>query len=294
MPLYLGNPVGTLGIRTMPYLPRGYSAPISRDETVHGLISGGTSTTRRPRSRRSFSYQWQPHDFTPETADELVALYTGVHGPGPYVLLPPEQRNFAPQQVGSFGAVGGGPGWVASVGTYTPNLAGIALPTGVLSGVGRWTGAGSGSLLTGGGALSTIDPLLNSVFCPNVAAYGYVWAKTASSTATLTLSLYGGTSGAGTSQAASSGIVVGTTWTQITALFAATASPVPYVYPRISCSTASAPTIYLAGYQFGYSTAATDPYVQPLGTPRVVVASGLGMDVDVLPYRAHSLALAEV
>jgi hypothetical protein len=293
MPLYIGNPVGNLGIRTMPYAPRGFATPLSSAETEHALAGGGTTITKRARARRRFTYQWKAHDFTVDTAEELSALYLGVHGPGPYVLLGPEQRNFAPQAVGSFGASGGAPGWAASAGTYTANVAGIALPTGVISGVGTWGGAGNGSILSGTPVVSVIDPALGCVLVPNVACTISCWLKVASSTATLTLAAFGGSSGAGTSQAASSATAIGTTWTRLSATIAAAATPVAYIYPRVLCGTASAPTIHLAGCQIEYATAAA-AFVQPLGTPRVVIPAGVGIDVDVLPYRGHTLTLAEV
>lgn len=293
--------LGTAGnMQTLRTPNAAYSTPSNRGEVPHQLISGGVAVTRRGRTRR----QW-PLAFgtlTPDTADLLVAFYTGIFGDGPFRFVDPAWRNALGVDASTFGArVDAISVWSASVSaqplTFDATVAPPADAAGyTLSGVCRWTGAQNGSqvgLGTWDGAKFVPSAIEAPPYLPQQATSITVYARSVS--ATPSFSLRG-------QVVAADGTVANTTtttatlsssaWTKFTVLVPSGLSGA-YVLPNFLCNTATS-VIQLACPLVQYGENPPDTWVVGLGIPTVVIAAPMDGTVDLLYARDHTLTLAEV
>lgn len=305
--LYLGNPSGPFGMVALPAAQMGgvlnpaggVSTVLTRATSSEVLISGGVVTLRRPQTKRGYTINWSI--LTASEIDVLMSFFTGVQGGGPYCLVDPSWGNQLPVNVSSMGAVLGSlPEWTPTVGTLTSTTA-TAGPTGKYSGVGSWAGAGSGSILYAG-----LSNVIDGTWLPPVIsglAHGYaIWARTLTSTATVTPALMYGVAGsapAGTAATGSAGSLT-TTWQQLTVPVASSfswPSTADYAMLKLTCSTGSAPNILLAAAEFVYSTSTAvsvlNPWTAGVGVPRVVLPADVSTPVDIVGWREFQLTLAE-
>jgi hypothetical protein len=293
---YLGTPGAMQQIRTP---NAAYEHPVDRGEVLHELISGGRAVTRRGRSRRQWTLGWG--SLTPDTADLLVAFYTGVLGAGPFRFVDPAWRNALGVDASTFGArVGAISVWAASVSAQP-----LALDTGIVaqpdaagfatSGVMRWTGATNGAQVGLGawnGARFVPDPIEAPPYLPQTVTSITMFARSVSGTPSVSVR--------GQSVAAD-GTVVDTqtatatlsssAWTKFTVLVPANLAAA-YVLPNILCNTSTSVLRFCCPLvQYGESP--PDTWVVGLGIPNVVVTSGLGAASELLYARDHTLTLAE-
>lgn len=291
---YLGAP-GNLTKLRIP--DAGYTAPLSRGEVTHDLISGGTAVTRRVRARRV--YQLGFSGCTADTAATLLGFYVGDYGDGPFCFVDPAWRNQLRDDASTFGARGQAvTGWglsnpgVESV-TYTTGVDPFAVP----SGVAVWAGAGNGSHLgTGAYSGATLVPDVTAA-CPYLADQPTtvsVYVRTATSTASLTLrglAVQADGTVASTTTATLTANTAG--WQRATVTVPASLTAL-YTLADVLCNTASAPSIYLSCAAVQYGVTVPGAWVGGVGVPRVVVSAPLANSSTLFVARDHALTLAEI
>lgn len=292
--VYLGNPAGAFGMQALPAIPiggplgglAGMTPTRGRSTGSSVLASGGTTTFNKPKTKSVYPIAWLLR--TPADIELLMSFRDGGQGGGPYCLVDPSQQNFLPPNVARMSAVllGALPEWSPTVGTLS-GISTVTPPTGKLSGVAKWSGAGSGSILYAG-----LNNIVDGTWLPPIVSglsHGFaIWARTASSTASLTAAFMygvGGSAPAGTAATASAATLT-TAWQQVAIGVASSfswAATADYAMPKLTCGTASAPDIYLAASEFVYSTAATagvlSSWVSGMGVPRVVLPGDASMPV---------------
>lgn len=297
---YLGTP-GAMQKLRMP--DSGYSSNASRAEVVQTLLSGSTVVNRVIDFSRTWGLPFS--GMTADVANVFEAFYTGALGPGPFALVDPAWRNVLTDYASSMGAkVTTVTGWALSV-TSTQTLAydtSVATPF-VGSGIMRWAGAGSGSKVGVGTQwlASKLQPDATSapLYLSDQGQGGALYARTASSTASLTLNV-NGEDASGTVQLAgssSTATVNSSGWTRLASFLASGNASARYTLPTVTCNTSSAPNILLCCADVQYnlnSVADLDPWVLGLGSPRVVISAGLPATIQLLPYRNQGLTLSEV
>lgn len=305
LPMYIGQP-GEMNQLRMPDSP--YQRVSTRGENVQTLASGGIVVTRRPKTKTVWTLPFS--GMYADTASILVAYYRGTMGPGPYVFIDPATRNFLGGDVSAMGSIISAiSGWATSVtatSSLSFDLSALNAPF-VGSGVMDWTGAtntnktGLGSWI--GGVLMP-DLLSAPVYLSAQPAYSSIYARTATSTASVSYSI-AGVNAAGASQIAGStqtATLNNTTWTKLTSVLAAGNANALYILPTILCNTSSAPVLQFAcaDLQYGVNALSAGAWVVGEGCPRVNLAplsSGAGFTqvLRLLPYRdITGLMLAEI
>lgn len=297
--VYLGDPAGLFGMQKLPAILQGngMTAGLSRATVVHSLASGGSTVTRRNRVKAAYQLSWQIRQAA--DVDLLQSFYAGRQGVGPFCLVDPTWINMFDENTASMGAVLGAlPEWavnspqtLAKDATHTP-------PTGILSGVAAWAGAGSASVLYRGAYGSTDGATLPPVLAGVPHTWG-VWARTASSTCSVTPKLAYGIGGSAPGGFGSSGaaVTLTTTWQLISVSVAASFSwPAgsQYAVPELVCNTGSAPNILLAGAQFAYDTAVPAAFATGIGVPRVSISADPSAAVLRPGLRDYVMQLASV
>lgn len=302
-PMYLGLATNMQHLARLP--DYGYAISAARSEAIHTLISGGTAITRVPKTKRAWTLPFS--GLSEDSANTLLSFYAGSFGVGPFMFVDPAFRNKLGANVSSMGAITQtvtewgvlNAGTIAWDGTDTAPVPQSDIMT--------WTGAGNTSKIAlgtwSGSAIipRTADapPYLSDL--PTAAAAGSMYFRTASSTASVSLTCLGITSGGSSlSGAATTATINSTGWTRLTNFAPAASTTMQYVTLQVACNTASAPVIWMSApdIQFGPTTASqVAAWVLGLGSPRVVVAAGsggFGINTQLLPYRSHSLVLAEI
>jgi hypothetical protein len=273
----------------------GYTVESDSGEVEHKLISGGTAVTRHGTPKRRYTMQWGRlgnRDF------QIVrGFYRRAYGPGPYLLVTPEDGN---RLSGSASLMGGTNGdisaWSANAAPGTLSAAsGVAsgiYPSGVIAWAGSTTGSQASLVLDMGSATTpgTATPLL-----PAEPLTFSVYAATATGTATIQIYLQTrDATGAFANQLGSAGLTVTTTPTRLSF------STIPgalglsmWVVPIFVQLTATAPTIYFSAPQLEYEPAPT-PWQIGRNVPRVVIPSAMSRTVDPRMFSNTSLIFAEV
>lgn len=307
--VYLGNPLSPFGMTLLPMPPiggavasggaNGITSVLSRGTTSNTLASGGTASFRRPKTKQSYTIAWDI--LTPSEVEVINSFFDGGQGGGPYCFVDPSWGNYLPPNVSRMGAVLSAlPEWSPTAGAFGP-ITTVAAPAGRVSGVANWSGATTSSILYMG-----LNNIVDGTWLPPVIpglSHGFaIWARTATGTATVTPSMLyglGGSAPAGTAATGSAGSLT-TTWQQISVQAPSSTSwsaSADYVMLALTCSTVTAPNIYLAASEFVYSTAASasvmSPWAGGLGVPRVVIPSTVTSPVDMVGWRDYTLILAE-
>lgn len=291
-------------------LPDNVSATMDRAETDHALINGGVTTTRRPSVKRTYPLTWS--QMTADQADPLVAIYAGVRGRGPFVLVDPRWRNLldldTSTMVGSVAAVRN---WATAITAPNPTPDTAAPPAGAAtSGVMRWTLPAAGDRLWAGmidGATYSVDGRRPA---PNIGQPGWltVWARltgvVANFNATLSVCGVPDTLTWGGLAVSSAPTPLSTSWTRLAVPIAAgtwTQAVAAYLVPSIVVSGAGVGTVsvLLAGAQLtveptAAGAAAALPFNVGLGCPRVGIGSGFPDTSSVWWRRSHTLVLNEI
>lgn len=278
---YLGNPQGKVVQLLIP--DSGFTATLDQGRVDHQLLSGYHFVQRGRKFKRSYGLALSALGV--DSADQIMSILYGLLGPGPYFFVDPFWRNVLSSHVSSAGGAGQtstgfvpSAGAVAYSGTVTPPT---AAP---LSGVQVWTGAGNGSTLWV--AASSAQVLERSA----LPAYTMlpvtfsVWAKTATSTASLAIDAYFNTAtGAYVSSVnLATGLSVTTGWTRYSGTLATASIPATAYLTGVAvrCLTAAAPAIHIAalGAQFatgsvsGTGASALPPWVLGLSVPRMLLS----------------------
>lgn len=305
-PMYLGKP-GAMQNLGLPQA--GYNSTGGRGEAVHPLINGGTAVTRVPKTKRL--WQIPAATLTEDAVNQLLAFYAGTMGRGPFVLVDPAWRNKLGDDVSTMGAVKQAiTGWstlnagaLAWDGTDTPPLPESDIMT--------WTGAGNTSKITVGTwsgssiipRTAEAPPYLGDMV--GEAAAGSVYLRTATGTASLSVTCLGlDGAGGSASGSATTATISSAGWTRLTNFAPAGISGMKYVGLQVACNTSSAPVIWVAAadIQFGPTSLATlQPWVVGLGSPRVILVPSSAASsgawtatTNRFPYRDQAFALAEV
>lgn len=301
--LYLGNPAGAFGMVQLPGAQiggvlgsgGGVSTNLTRSTTSNVLASGGVATFRRRYTKRSYSIAWSI--LTASEIDILNSFFTGIQGAGPYCLVDPSWGNQLPANAASMGAVlGTFPEWVPTSGTLA--VSAQLPPTGYLSGVAQWSGAGNGDNLSEGSY--PIDPTFVSPVLRGVAHRKAIWAKVTSGSAHLTAAMYSAPSALGSATLVATGtpVTLSGTWQEVSVSVASSfswASDALYVRAEFDVSSASTPVVQFAAASATYGTStALSPWVSGVGVPRVVLPGDAPSPVDIVGWRDYVLTLAEV
>lgn len=271
----------------------GYGAGHQRAETLHALIGGGVTVTKRLHAKRTWPINWarvQNRDL-----QVLLGFYRGAFGDGPFVFLDPADDNYLSLDSSLCGARNGAIGaWtVKSPETlvYDSTVTPPVLPCGVL----RWTGAGNGSTIAVAprdGSGNVIADTASSV--PLVQALAQqlsIYAWTASGTVNAQLGLSDGV--AATSFSGTVGL---TTTPQRLAFNHAAGSFGVNLYALLvlKCLTASAPNILVSAPQFEYGVAAASQFAAGSNAPRVVITAPPGNSVDGLGASPFQLMISQI
>jgi hypothetical protein len=306
--VYLGNPLSPNGLLPLPAVPvggsiasaaGGMSPSLGRLISAQTLLSGGVAVMRRAHTKSQYQLQWMIRGVA--DMELLMSFFDGRQGGGPYCLVDPSWRNYLPPNVAGMGSVIGAlPEWSPTQGSFTP-ITSVTPPTGHYSGVGNWATAGSGSILYMG-----LNNIVDGTWLPPVIpglSHGFaIWARTASSTATVTPALMygvGGSAPAGTAATGSAGSLT-TTWQQLTVPVASSfswPSTADYAMLKLTCSTASAPNLYFSAPEFVYDTASSvsplSPWASGVGVPRVLFTGEMPSPVGRPTMRDVTLTLQE-
>lgn len=251
----------------------GYQVGTTRAETLHTLIGGGTTVTRRLASKRTWPLTWKR--IQRRDLQIVLGFYRGAWGDGPFLLIDPADVNLLGFDTSLCGARNGLIGsWAADASctvVYDSTITSPIPPCGVL----RWHGAGNGSILaTGPRQAGTGNTLFDATFSPPVvqalARELSLYAWTASSTASARLVVQdGGGSGSGTT---GSTVTLNTT-PQLLAMNVAAGAfgTTGYIVPGLQCLTASAPDIFVSAAQFEYGVATPSAFGAGSAVPRVII-----------------------
>lgn len=310
-PMYLGFPGAMTRLSRIP--DSSYTSIASRGETVHTLISGGTAVTRLPKTKRSWVLPFS--GMTEDTANYLVAFYSGTMGLGPFVLVDPAWRNKFGADVSSLGgpqasttAVNTLAGWSVSVSSamalsnpvtavgFSPLSDAMLFQNstaGTKIGLGTWT---TGTLVP-----RTADAPVYLLDQPSAVS---IYAKLNTGSASATISWQAnGVDALGNVQIAGSTqtTTLTSSWTRLTSYVSSGNANALYVIPTLTNTTSGATSIILscADLQYGPTSATTlQPWVVGLGSPRVISVPGQsGAFIStsrLLPYRDQSISLAEI
>jgi hypothetical protein len=289
---YLGVPGA---MRLLRVAQDAVTAPASRGEVQHDLISGGTAVTHRKDTRRTWGLAYP--GCTPDTADLLVGFYAGVFGDGPFCFVDPAWRNALHVAVSTFGApLQAISGWSASVSaqplTYDTTVTAPVATSGVM----RWTGATNTAqvgLGTWSGSVFTPDTAKAPPYLPQQVTSISVYARSVSGTPSVSLRGQA-VNGAGVVQNTQTATTTlsSAAWTLLTVTVPA-ALNASYVLPNLLCNTSTA-VLQFACPLVQYGKSPPDTYVVGLGIPRVVIPQEFGGQYTVMFARDHGLTLAEI
>jgi hypothetical protein len=269
---YRAGPVGNL--QRLPPPGNGVEATPEKIGGAHELLSGGRSYDVAG-IRRTFKMSWtylEPADWI-----VLEALFLGVYGPEPYVLLDPARVNLltANQSSGTETAADSSGYAVQGVGTITSSA--VLANTGVRSLLWAHPSAaiGAGGVQTTGGAYGTTGtPATDTPVVPTLTYTGSLYARAVAGAAAVNMqaSLQWYTA-AGVFVSASTGTaqsVTNAAWVQLTA---SAAAPSTAAVARLQISNTAAipaahPGFYLDDWQLQDDPAAT-AWTPGTGVPRV-------------------------
>lgn len=289
---YLGS-AGSMRALRIP--DSGVQSPVSRSETVHQLISGGTAVTRRKDTRRTWNVNFS--GCTPDIADLLVGFYSGVFGAGPFRFVDPAWRNALHVDTSTFGApVQAVSGWSVSVSAQAVFFDPATVAPIATSGVAEWAVAQNGSrvgLGTWNGSGFIPNPVKAPPYLSSQVTSVSLYARAVSGTPSLSLRGLAVTSaGVPVSTTTSTVTLSSSAWQQLS-VAVPPGLTAAYVVPDLLCNTNSS-FIQLTCAAVQYGKSPPDPWVVGLGIPSVVISSGLGAQYTLLYARDHSLTLAEV
>lgn len=302
---YFGLPGDLIALprptRGMPTTPR-------RGRTAHSLISGGTNTTVRARTRSGWTLAWPWLD---EATAQAVLDYTeGIFGEGPFRFIDPMWRNVLPANASVVGRmsgdpkIGSGPSWRPGGGDVLIADAKAATDPVRTSGVMRWTGAAANDILFLGSREETLStswlifdepneiPIVPGESC----VFSFYARKPSGTAATLTASMVGlsATGVSGTSQGGT-GVALDTTWKRVSAVIspALLGAASIYVRPFVFVTSASgSPVIQIAAPQFEYGPAVTG-WLSGTGSPRVLIVDDPEIVMEQQGYRTPKLVIRE-
>lgn len=264
----------------------------SRSETVHTLIGGGTTVTRRRATKKNYSLAYSSRPYT-GIDDLLWAIYRGMYGDGPFVFCDPSANNVLTIDQSTFGLrAGTSYGWSGSGGS-TAITTSVAAPTGVQSGVLQWSSPTVSSLVLPGSLGSTADVSTASPVLPAEPATFSVYLKASGScTCSLALWNHNASTGAAIGSLGSGSASVTTSWQRFTLSIAAGASGALLV-PRVTLTASTPSSIYLAAAQLEYNSAAS-LFTPGYGSPRVLVTAPPDKAITKWGWSDLTLTLAEV
>jgi hypothetical protein len=296
--IYFGKP----GSMTKLRLPdAGYDGKMGRGEVAHALPTGGTTVTRRRRTKRVYTIPYT--DMRTDDAEALVSYYTGSRGLGPFCLLDPAWRNQLSLDASTFDAgYGSNTVWNAPAAdtqlvldsTFTPPIVGSA--------VGRWSSPVNGHYLfegTNNGGNNLVPSATYAVpYLTDQPAVVSIYARSQTSTTNVTLYALGlaaaGWDGVSFLTAA---CALTTTWARFFVYVPAatwTAANAPYIGVAVKAASGGGVGVLLANAQIEYGYSSPQPWLTGLGVPRCSLSAGLGGQIkDVYWRRNHSLIASE-
>lgn len=263
-------------MQLLPKPDAGITRPSNRSVVTHDLLSGATGTTRRRRATRPYGLSWSQQG--PDKAELMRSYYLGVHGPGPYCLVDPTERNNLDLDVSTLGLRGFGTGWLAAGGSAALDTTGVVGPV-FDSAVLRWTGAGVNAVLWPGVLLNgaaDVDVLTAPPCLPGVPVVFSVYARTATGTAVVNGYLNNRNGDGSLSTGANLLTATLTTaWQRLTvATTIATGNTAKYLMPSLACVNGGNPDVLVAAPQFEYGLLVPRPFVVGQRVPRVSFGEG--------------------
>jgi hypothetical protein len=291
-------------------LPRpdtGISGQLGRGAASHALVSGGTTITRRPKTKIGYSLGWSQR--TPDELEPVVGFYAGSNGRGPFRLLDPQWRNQLDLASSTMdGAEQANTAWVDQNNNYPTLDATIAPPSAAPgSAVLRW-----GSPATNASLTVRCDRSVAGVFTytgasippylPGQSTKLSLWVcKIGAGAVSVILRAAGVESDqhySGTRVASSAALALTTSWQRITvdatAVFSALAG-IYWVAPLLVCSAGVVGTdVAIAAAQHEATANVFGGFNTGLGVPNVVIGDPMSSGGTVWWRRSHSLTLTEV
>jgi hypothetical protein len=295
------GPAGKLQQLEMP--DTGFTWDPSLSETVHGLVSGGTTVTRRAKVKRTGSLDMGALD--QDQADLVMRLYLRAFGPGPYCLVEPTYRNLVTPDVSMSGGHGtvSMDSWATSDSTDLvpqPNYTGVMPAAG--AGSFDWNAA-NGSILVQGGYDTTHGnpealPGESVPVVPGLDMTLSVYVLCDAGTGSVKLRACGrdgDSDGAQTTNLDSADTpVADSVWGRITLPVPAGTFTSKYlVLALVSTSAQTGSSIWVSAPQIEIGLEATDWHVG-MGVPRVVFTGGPKTKIARLALQANTLQLSEV
>lgn len=306
---WLGRPDSTFGMLALPAVPigpsiggsHGMSPSMSRATVGQTKMSGGMTAAHRPDLKSTYGFQWKM--LNPTKTDLLMSFYDGRQS-GPYCFVDPSQYNFLPVNVASAGLAGGALNtqgrteWTAGTGAVA--VSSQAGPTGLITGVMGWTGAGNASVLWMG-PNNGIDATWMPPVLQGKAHRFAVYAKMLSGSASLTAAAISGNAGGTTTAATATAptVVLSGSWQEVSATVATSFSWAgnDYCTMKLTVSSSSSPSILLAAASMVYddvTAAALSPWVAGVGVPRLIVPKGVDSPVGRPGLRDFTMTMAEI
>jgi hypothetical protein len=269
---WLGKPGNMIELPSP--LVDGYTANGSMGEVEHGLSGGGSAVTRFDSMMRRWTIPFL--HLAGRDYQVVNGFYRRLFGAGPWAFVDPEGTNRLTLAQSMCGGLHGvAEGWVTTRGTvgYDSTVAPAQIPSGVL----RWAGASTGSLLAAADALSAFplpipDPVRGIPYLPAMPLTAYFWVAAASGTANVHAYLSGLAADGSSVHTVTGPTVALTTTPQLVAVIVPDAgefTTASWLVPQLQCQSASAPDILVSNPQIDYRDEVTD-WTAGTGVPRVI------------------------
>lgn len=286
---YLGIPAAMVKLQS----PNGtLEVDANRGETVHALIAGGATVTKRPRVKRTYTLPYSA--LLVDDIDVLTGFHEGLQGEGPWVLVDPTIRNVLGLDVSTMALrTAAAVEWVASSGTLAASATGG--PVGPLTGVLTWSSLAASATLQPGSTAATANTAKAPAYLATEAVTVSLYAKASSST-TATLRLAGYTTTGAYSASLTASMSLTTSWQRFTVTAAAgngTLAGLAFVLPQVLLGGSVPTSVSIAAAQLEYGSAASS-FQRGYGSPRVLLAAPPPRSVIQLGYTDSQLTFAEV
>lgn len=262
-----------------------YTNTLDNNPSLHTLLAGGNTVQHVAKVRRHYGLTFTAR--VEEDADQILSIFSGQFGPGPYFFIDPLWRNVLTSAVSSAGArLQSAAGFVASATGSVAYSTAVTPPlprSGIAPGVIAWTGAVVNSLVSCNAVSANVLDSNSVPVVPGAAGLpvtAYWEARAASGTPSVSLQVYfNDINNAFISATTVATCVLNTTFTRFAGTVAAASIPANATDCgiRLLCNTAASPVIYFTKLGMSYYTATTatlPPWVLGYEVPQMLVSSG--------------------
>lgn len=265
---------------------------VSRSDTVHTLIGGGTTVTRRKGSKKSYSL---PYSSRPGVGvdDLLWSIYRGVYGDGPFVFVDPSANNVLSLDQSTFGVrTGADDGWTVNTGSIVADGS-TAPPAGVASVSALWVTPAAAQFMMPGSSTTTADTTSAAMYIPAEWTCFSIYLKaTGACTVTLALRNYDANTGASLGLLGNTTVTPTSSWARYFYALAPGASA-EMVVPRVTLASGTPSDVWFAGPQLEYAQFPS-LWCAGYGAARVLVTAAPDKAIQKWGWSDLTLALAEV